>query len=118
MTLPELKFDVNGLISAIAQDAQTGEVLMMAWMNAEAVRLTLATGEVHYWSRSRQEIWHKGATSGHIQRLIDFRFDCDSDAVLVQVEQTGVACHTHRRSCFYHAVRAGEVQIISEPVKA
>ena len=114
---PDLKYDADGLIPAIAQDATTGEVLMLAWMNAEAVRLTLATQEVHYWSRSRQQIWHKGATSGHTQKLKDFRFDCDKDAVLVQVEQTGPACHTNRQNCFFYAMRGEEVQVIAQPIK-
>lgn len=113
----KLTFDANGLIPAIAQDAKTQEVLMLAWMNSEAVRLTLETGEVHYWSRSRQEIWHKGATSGHTQKLIDFRYDCDRDAVLLLVEQTGPACHTNRKNCFFYAVREGNERAIAEPLK-
>lgn len=103
-----LKFDANGLIPAIAQDNATGEVLMMAWMNADAIARTLATGKVTYWSRSRAALWVKGETSGHVQRLVDLRVDCDDDCLLVIVEQTGPACHTNRRSCFYRAVRAGE----------
>lgn len=103
-----LKYDANGLIPAIAQDHQSGEVLMMAWMNAEAVARTLASGKVTYWSRSRQSFWVKGESSGHVQKLVDFRIDCDADAVLVLVEQTGPACHTNRRSCFYTAIRDGE----------
>ena len=90
---------------------------MLAWVNAEAVRLTLETGEAHYWSRSRQALWHKGATSGHVQKLVELRFDCDADALLYLVEQTGPACHTNRPSCFYNAVRDGEVVVISEPEK-
>ncbi|MEN8837722.1 MAG: phosphoribosyl-AMP cyclohydrolase, partial [Celeribacter marinus] len=100
-----LKFDDKGLIPAIAQDAATGEVLMMAWMNAQSVAKTLESGKVTYWSRSRQAFWVKGETSGHLQELVDFRFDCDSDCILVTVNQTGPACHTNRRSCFYTAVR-------------
>jgi phosphoribosyl-ATP pyrophosphohydrolase/phosphoribosyl-AMP cyclohydrolase len=99
-----VRWDGAGLIPAIAQDWLDGAVLMLAWMNAEALRRTLASGEVHYWSRSRQELWHKGATSGHIQRLRGLRYDCDADVLLLTVEQTGeVACHTGARSCFYDA---------------
>lgn len=108
-----LRFDANGLIPAIAQDHATGEVLMVAWMNAAAVERTLASGHVTYWSRSRGQFWEKGATSGNVQRLVDFRFDCDRDCLLLQVEQTGPACHTNRRSCFYTAVRDGaEVELM------
>lgn len=99
-----LRWNEAGLIPAIAQDWLDGAVLMLAWMNADALRHTLDTGEVHYWSRSRQELWHKGATSGHIQKLRGLRYDCDADALLLSVEQTGdVACHTGARSCFYDA---------------
>ncbi|GIT92138.1 phosphoribosyl-AMP cyclohydrolase [Jannaschia pagri] len=109
-----LTYDSKGLIPAIAQDATTGEVLMMAWMNAEAVAKTLETGRVTYWSRSRQAFWVKGDTSGHIQRLVDLRLDCDRDCLLMQVEQTGAACHTGRRTCFYTAVRDdAEVELMS-----
>ena len=111
-----LTYNEAGLIPAIAQDAGSGEVLMMAWMNAEAVQRTLETGQVTYWSRSRQEFWIKGATSGHTQKLIDLRIDCDRDCILMEVEQTGAACHTGRRSCFFTAVRdGGEVEIIKLP---
>ena len=110
-----LKFDAQGLIPAIAQDATSGEVLMLAWMNAEAVRRTLETGRVTYWSRSRQEFWVKGATSGHAQALVELRLDCDRDCLLLLVEQTGPACHTGRRSCFYTAVRNGEEVEILRP---
>ncbi|MEL6802122.1 MAG: phosphoribosyl-AMP cyclohydrolase [Pseudomonadota bacterium] len=103
-----LRFDANGLIPTIAQEAETGEVLMMAWMNAEAVAKTLETGRVTYWSRSRQAFWIKGGTSGNVQELVDFRVDCDRDCLLMQVRQTGPACHTNRRVCFYTAVRDGE----------
>lgn len=95
------KFDAHGLIAAIAQDADTGEVLMLAWMNAEALRLTLETGRAVYWSRSRGQLWRKGDTSGHEQHVVEARVDCDQDAVLLKVRQTGAACHTGRRSCFY-----------------
>jgi phosphoribosyl-AMP cyclohydrolase len=104
----QLKFDDKGLIPAIAQDNETGEVLMMAWMNLEAVEKTLETRRVTYWSRSRQSFWIKGETSGHVQELVDFRFDCDKDCLLVLIRQTGAACHTNRRTCFYTAVRNGE----------
>lgn len=111
----DLSFDDRGLIPAIAQDAGTGEVLMMAWMNAEAVARTLETGRVTYWSRSRQSFWVKGESSGHVQDLVDLRFDCDSDCLLILVRQTGPACHTNRRNCFYRAVRGGEVVELLQP---
>lgn len=111
-----LKFDTNGLIPAIAQDAETHEVLMMAWMNAESVAKTLATGKVTYWSRSRQSFWVKGESSGHVQELVDFRYDCDQDCILVLVKQKGPACHTNRRSCFYTAVRDGETVELMTPM--
>jgi len=108
-----LKYDTAGLIPAIAQDHRTGEVLMLAWMNAGAVAQTLATGRVTYWSRSRAAFWVKGETSGHVQKLVELRLDCDRDCLLVLVEQLGPACHTNRRSCFYRALRAGaEVEIL------
>ncbi|MEM8631711.1 MAG: phosphoribosyl-AMP cyclohydrolase [Pseudomonadota bacterium] len=108
-----LRFDDRGLIPAIAQDATSGEVLMMAWMNAESIHRTLETGRVTYWSRSRQEFWEKGATSGHTQELISFRVDCDRDCILMKVNQTGAACHTGRRHCFFTEVRDdGEVELI------
>ncbi|GAB1379998.1 phosphoribosyl-AMP cyclohydrolase [Pararhodobacter sp.] len=108
-----LRYDDQGLIPAIAQDHRTGEVLMMAWMNAQSVARTLETGKVTYWSRSRQAFWVKGETSGHAQKLVDFRVDCDRDCLLVVVDQTGPACHTNRRSCFYTAVRDGaEVELM------
>lgn len=108
-----LKYNDAGLIAAIAQDSTSGEVLMMAWMNADAVAKTLQTGRVTYWSRSRQEIWIKGETSGHIQELVDFKIDCDRDCVLVTVKQTGAACHTGRRTCFYTDVKDG-AEIVTE----
>lgn len=113
-----LKYDEKGLIPAIAQDASSGEVLMMAWMNAEAVAMTLETGKVTYWSRSRQAFWVKGETSGHVQELVSFRVDCDRDCLLVEVNQTGPACHTNRRSCFYTEVQGGEEVITSEPMES
>lgn len=103
-----LRYNDAGLIPAIAQDATSGEVLMMAWMNAESVMRTLDTKQVTYWSRSRQEFWIKGATSGHTQTLVEFRVDCDRDCLLVVVNQEGPACHTGRRSCFYTAVENGQ----------
>lgn len=103
--LAALQFNGDGLIPAIAQQHDTGEVLMMAWMNREAVEETLATGRVCYFSRSRNALWRKGETSGQQQRLVEFLFDCDGDTVLVKVDQDGVACHTGRRSCFYTAAR-------------
>ena len=112
-----LRFDANGLIPAIAQEAATGEVLMMAWMNAEAVACTLKTGRVTYWSRSRQGFWVKGETSGHVQKLVEMRVDCDRDCLLVLVEQAGPACHTNRRSCFYTALRDGAELVISDPMR-
>lgn len=111
-----LKYDANGLIPAIAQDYATGEVLMMAWMNAESIARTLATGQVTYWSRSRQAFWAKGETSGHVQRLVEFRLDCDRDCLLLKVDQSGPACHTNRRSCFYTAVQNGAEMITADPL--
>jgi phosphoribosyl-AMP cyclohydrolase len=109
-----VSYDGIGLIPVIAQDHGSGEVLMFAWMNREAVERTLATGRVTYWSRSRGAFWVKGETSGHHQRLVELRIDCDRDCLLVLVEQTGPACHTGRRSCFYTAVRDGaEVEILA-----
>ncbi|RMH41045.1 MAG: phosphoribosyl-AMP cyclohydrolase, partial [Alphaproteobacteria bacterium] len=102
-----LRFDAAGLLPAIAQDADTGEVLMLAWMNAEAVQRTLTTRQVTYWSRSRQAFWVKGETSGHGQELVEMRIDCDRDCILLLVRQTGPACHTNRRTCFFTAIRDG-----------
>ena len=108
-----LKYDEKGLIPAIAQDAESGQVLMMAWMNAESVARTLQTGRVTYWSRSRASFWVKGESSGHVQDLVELRVDCDRDCLLALVRQTGPACHTNRRSCFYTAIRGGdEVEIM------
>lgn len=111
-----LKYDANGLIPCIAQDHASGEVLMMAWMNADAVAQTLQTGRVTYWSRSRQSFWIKGESSGHVQRLVELRIDCDRDCLLALVDQTGPACHTNRRSCFYTAVRDGQEVVIMDPM--
>lgn len=108
-----LRYDAAGLIPAITQDHVTGEVLMMAWMTRDAVARTLDSGRVTYWSRSRQAFWVKGESSGHVQRLIEMRVDCDRDCLLVLVDQTGPACHTNRRSCFYTALREGaELEIL------
>ena len=111
-----LKFNEAGLIPAIAQDDASGEVLMMAWMNAESIMETLETGQVTYWSRSRAELWRKGATSGHVQRLVSFHVDCDRDCLLLKVSQTGAACHTNRRHCFYTVVENGQERITLEPM--
>ena len=111
-----LKYDANGLIPCIAQDHATGDVLMMAWMNADAVAQTLETGRVTYWSRSRAAFWIKGETSGHVQRLVELRLDCDRDCLLALVTQEGPACHTNRRSCFYTALRDGEEVEILTPM--
>lgn len=105
------RFDANGLVAAVATHADTGEVLMFAWMNAEALDLTLKTGEAHYWSRSRGELWHKGATSGQIQRIVEARIDCDQDCVWIKVrpQGDGGACHTGARSCFYRVIEDGRL---------
>ena len=109
-----LRYNAAGLIPAIAQDETTGEVLMMAWMNQDALRQTLESGRVTYWSRSRQAFWIKGESSGNTQALIDLRIDCDRDCLLVVVRQIGLACHTNRRSCFYTAVRdTQEVELLT-----
>ena len=99
--IANLKWDERGLIPAIVQDSESGQVLMMAWMNAESLRLTQETGETHFWSRSRQELWHKGATSGNVQTVVSLHADCDSDTLLVKVRPAGPACHTGEVSCFF-----------------
>lgn len=104
VSAPALTYDTHGLIPVVTQDAQSGQVLMFAYANAEAVEKTLATREAHYYSRSRQELWHKGATSGHTQKILEVRYDCDADALLYRVEQTGAACHTGEYSCFYRTL--------------
>ena len=114
-TLAAIAFDANGLVPAIAQQHDTGEVLMMAWMNREAVEETLATGRVCYFSRSRGRLWRKGETSGQTQRLVELRVDCDGDTLLLLVDQTGVACHTGRRNCFFRAARDGSLVEIAAP---
>ena len=111
-----LTFNESGLIPAIAQEATSKDVLMMAWMNADAVRETLETGRVCYFSRSRGKLWRKGESSGNQQKLVAFRYDCDADCILILVDQTGPACHTLRPSCFYHEVRGDEVVILSDPL--
>ena len=100
----EIKYDANGLVPAIVQDAETKEVLMMAWMNAESLRLTIETGETWFWSRSRGELWHKGATSGNIQKVVEVMVDCDVDTLLILVNPAGAACHTGEYSCFYRKI--------------
>ena len=111
-----IKPDAAGLIPAIAQQHDTGEVLMMAWMNAESLAETLATGRVCYYSRSRKALWRKGETSGQVQMLVDLRLDCDGDTILLLVDQQGVACHTGRRNCFYRAPRGDALANIAEPL--
>lgn len=102
-----LTYNEAGLIPAIAQDATNHEILMLAWMNAESLQRTISSGDVTYWSRSRQEFWVKGATSGHVQKVREIRFDCDRDCLLIKVDQTGPACHTGQRSCFYTVIENG-----------
>src|SRR5580700_5990926 len=116
-TLAEIKFGPDGLVAAIAQRHDTGEVLMLAWMNRDAVRETLETGRVTYWSRSRRSLWRKGETSGHVQTLRSFRIDCDGDALLLGVEQVGAACHTNRSNCFFREVGADGLVEISAPLE-
>jgi phosphoribosyl-AMP cyclohydrolase len=116
--LGEIKFDADGLVPAIAQQHDTGEVLMVAWMNREAVRVSLEEGIGCYWSRSRGKLWRKGESSGQTQRLVDFRLDCDGDTVLLLVDQEGVACHTGRRNCFFRAWRDGKWEGIATPLVA
>jgi phosphoribosyl-AMP cyclohydrolase len=112
--LDSVAFDASGLVPAIAQQHDTGEVLMMAWMNREAIGETLSTGRVCYYSRSRAGLWRKGETSGQVQHLKELRVDCDGDTLLLLVDQTGVACHTGRRSCFYRAAKDGTIETIME----
>jgi phosphoribosyl-AMP cyclohydrolase len=117
--LQQLKWNQQGLVPAIAQDASSGEVLMMAWMNAESLRLTISEGRAVYWSRSRQRLWRKGEESGNVQRVKELRLDCDGDTVLMKVEQVGgIACHTGRRSCFFRRLDArGAWQITDEAIR-
>lgn len=114
--LAEIKFDANGLVPVIAQQHDTGEVLMMAYMNRDAVEETLRVGRVCYWSRSRGALWRKGESSGQVQTLVDLRLDCDGDTLLVLVDQVGVACHTGRRNCFFRAIRGDQLTTISDPL--
>ena len=114
--LEAISFDAEGLVPAIAQQHDTGEVLMVAWMNRDALRATLAEGRVCYWSRSRRALWRKGETSGQAQHLRELRIDCDGDTLLLLVEQDGVACHTGRRTCFYRALRDGMLVEIAPPL--
>ena len=116
--IDKLEWNSDGLVPAIAQDYQTGEVLMLAWMNREALQLSSEQGRAVYWSRSRQKLWFKGEESGHVQRLHEIRIDCDADVVLIQVEQIGgIACHTGRRRCFFRVLKDGEWQIDEEIIK-
>jgi len=115
--IDDIKFDAHGLIPAIAQDAASGRVLMLAWMNEEAVRRTIETGFAHYYSRSRKKQWRKGETSGHVQQVLDICLDCDGDTLLLKVEQTGPACHTNRESCFYRQHQDDRWSVIEEPVE-
>jgi phosphoribosyl-AMP cyclohydrolase len=116
--IDKLEWNSDGLVPAIAQDYQTGEVLMLAWMNREALQLSSEQGRAVYWSRSRQKLWFKGEESGHVQQLREIRVDCDADVVLMQVEQIGgIACHTGRRRCFFRVLKDGEWQIDEEIIK-
>lgn len=112
--IAQIAFNAEGLVAAIAQQHDSGEVLMMAWMNRAAVEETLRGGTVCYWSRSRMKLWRKGEESGQSQKLVEMRIDCDGDTLLLLVDQVGVACHTGRRNCFFRAVREGEVRTIAE----
>lgn len=115
-TLEALNYNEDGLVPAIAQQSGSNEIVMLAWMNRAAIEETLATGRVCYWSRSRQKFWRKGESSGQVQNLLSMRFDCDGDALLLTVDQTGPACHTGRRSCFYHRIEGDRVIIESDPI--
>jgi|TARA_B110000977_G_scaffold196703_1_gene277643 phosphoribosyl-AMP cyclohydrolase len=116
--LDDIKWDNDGLLPAIAQDAETGRILMMAWMNREALELTVNENRAIYWSRSRQKLWRKGEESGHIQELIELRLDCDSDVILMKVNQiANIACHTGRTSCFYRVLQNGEWQTVDKVIK-
>ena len=115
--LNEVKWDEQGLVPAIAQDAKTGEVLMFAWMNREALEKTAAIGQVVYWSRSRRKLWHKGEESGHFQKVVEIRTDCDKDVILLKIEQVGgIACHTGRHSCFFNRLDSEQCWQEVEPV--
>jgi len=117
--LDAIAFNEQGLVPAIAQDAKTDSVLMVAWMNREAMQLTQETGHAVYWSRSRQKLWHKGEESGHQQQVLELRLDCDNDVVILRVEQMGgIACHTGRQSCFYRVLREGQWQVVEPVIKS
>ena len=114
----DIKWNEQGLIPAIAQDWQTGEVLMLAWMNRDALNLTISEGRAVYWSRTRQALWRKGEESGHVQHLKELRIDCDADTVLMKVEQiSGIACHTGRRSCFYQRLEEGAWRVVEDVIR-
>jgi phosphoribosyl-AMP cyclohydrolase len=116
--LDEVGFDANGLVPAIAQDAESGKVLMLAWMNRDSLRLTVEKHEAVYWSRSRQKLWHKGEESGHVQKVVEIRFDCDEDVILLKVEQAGgIACHTGRESCFYRVLENDRWVTVEDVIK-
>ncbi|HEY6898534.1 MAG TPA: phosphoribosyl-AMP cyclohydrolase [Rhodocyclaceae bacterium] len=116
--LNEIKWDEHGLVPVIAQDAASGEVLMFAWMNRDALQKTLQTGEAVYWSRSRRKLWHKGEESGHIQKVLEIRKDCDDDVILLKIEQvSGIACHTGRRSCFFHRLEGSAWKAVDPVLK-
>jgi len=116
--LDEIRFDNKGLVPAIAQDAGSGKILMMAWMSRESLQLTAEKMEAVYWSRSRSKLWHKGEESGHIQKVVDIRFDCDEDVILLKVEQQGgIACHTGRESCFYRQLQGEEWVEVESVIK-
>jgi phosphoribosyl-AMP cyclohydrolase / phosphoribosyl-ATP pyrophosphohydrolase len=116
--IDEIEFDERGLAPCVIQDAATGEVLTLAWVNAEALERTIATGEMHLWSRSRDELWHKGETSGNVQRVRELRYDCDADAVLALVDPTGPACHTGERTCFFRALDGAPEPVAHEALPA
>lgn len=117
--LDSVKWNSDGLVPAIAQDATNGRILMMAWMNREALALTAERGQAVYWSRSRNQLWHKGETSGHVQNVSEIRLDCDADVIVLQVEQIGgIACHTGRESCFYRVFKEGEWQTVDSVIKS
>jgi len=114
----DIAWNSDGLVPAIAQDAESGRILMVAWMNREAFQLTVARGEAVYWSRSRQRLWHKGEESGHVQKIQDIRLDCDGDVILLQIQQLGgIACHTGRESCFYRSLKDGQWQVTDAVLK-
>ncbi|MFT7112394.1 MAG: phosphoribosyl-AMP cyclohydrolase [Porticoccaceae bacterium] len=116
--LEDIKWDNDGLVPAIAQDAKTGQILMVAWMNREALELTVNENRAVYWSRSRQKLWRKGEESGHVQELVELRLDCDSDVIMMKVNQVAnIACHTGRTSCFYRVLKNGQWQIVDKVVK-